>query len=202
MVKRYRVRRDGGTGGSNATGASHRALIHAGWCGGMSEEAARVSGVCPPPHGGRRRRHLEEGNGRVGSTRRGSCRGSGPDVAPKCSYGLTYHNRVDRSTAQSPSVQSQRARFRGQTLQGLAGRGAWGGSNATRASHRALIHAGCCARMSEEAARVSGVCPLTRTAPPPAPGGGKRTRRAYTEGILLWVWPGCCSKVFVWADLT
>ena len=48
MVKRYRVRRDGGNGGSNATGASHRALIHVGWCGGMSEEAARVSGVCPP----------------------------------------------------------------------------------------------------------------------------------------------------------
>ena len=48
MVKRYKVRRDGGTGGSNATGASHRALIHAGWCGGMSEEAGRVSGACPP----------------------------------------------------------------------------------------------------------------------------------------------------------
>ena len=52
VVKRYRVRRDGALGGSNATGASHRALIHAGWCGGMSEEAARVSGVCPP-HGRR-----------------------------------------------------------------------------------------------------------------------------------------------------
>ena len=24
----------------------------------------------------------------------------------------------------------------------------------------------------------------------------------YTEGILLWVWPRCCSKVFLWADLT
>ena len=51
MVKRYRVRRDGGTGeggGSNATGASHRALIHAGWCGGMSEEAGRVYGTCLP----------------------------------------------------------------------------------------------------------------------------------------------------------
>ena len=48
MVKRYRVRRDEGTGGSNATGASHRALIHAGWCGGMSEEAARISGAWPP----------------------------------------------------------------------------------------------------------------------------------------------------------
>ena len=49
VVKRYRVRRDGGPGGgSNATGASCRALIHAGWCCGMSEEAARVSGLWPP----------------------------------------------------------------------------------------------------------------------------------------------------------
>ena len=48
MVKRYRVRPDGGTRGSNATGASHRALIHAGWCGGMSEEAGRVFGAWPP----------------------------------------------------------------------------------------------------------------------------------------------------------
>ena len=49
VVKRYRVRRDGGPGGgSNATGASYRALIHAGWCCGMSEEAARVSGLWPP----------------------------------------------------------------------------------------------------------------------------------------------------------
>ena len=53
VVKRYRVRRDGGPGGSNATGASqHRALIHAGWCGGMSEEAARVFGVCHHPSDG------------------------------------------------------------------------------------------------------------------------------------------------------
>ena len=37
----------GALGGSNATGASYRALIHAGWCCGMSEEAARVSGVPP-----------------------------------------------------------------------------------------------------------------------------------------------------------
>ena len=48
VVKRYKVRRDRGTGGSNATGASHRALIHAGWCGGMSEEAGRVFGARPP----------------------------------------------------------------------------------------------------------------------------------------------------------
>ena len=50
VVKRYRVRRDGGIGrgGSNATGASHRALIHAVWCGGMSKEAGRVSGAWPP----------------------------------------------------------------------------------------------------------------------------------------------------------
>ena len=49
VVKRYRVSRDGGPReGSNATGASYRALIHAGWCCGMSEEAARVSGLWPP----------------------------------------------------------------------------------------------------------------------------------------------------------
>ena len=48
VVKRYRVRRDGGTGGSNATGASQPALIYAGRCGGMSEEAGRVSGAWPP----------------------------------------------------------------------------------------------------------------------------------------------------------
>ena len=48
VVNRSRVRRDGGPGGSNATGASYRALIHAGWCCGMSEEAARVSGLWPP----------------------------------------------------------------------------------------------------------------------------------------------------------
>ena len=53
VVKRYRDRRDGGPEGSNATRASHRALIHAGWCGGMSEEAGRVSGAWPPPHGRR-----------------------------------------------------------------------------------------------------------------------------------------------------
>ena len=52
VVKRYRVRRDEGPGGSNATRASHRAPIRAGWCGGMSEEAARVSGVWPPLTGG------------------------------------------------------------------------------------------------------------------------------------------------------
>ena len=65
--------------------------------------------------------------------------------------------------------------------------GGTGGSNATGASHLALIHAGWCGGMSEEAARVSGVCPPSRTVPPPAPGGGKRTRGVYTEVILLWV---------------
>ena len=48
MVKRSRVRRDEGTGGSNATGASYWALIHAGWCGGMSKEAGRISDAWPP----------------------------------------------------------------------------------------------------------------------------------------------------------
>ena len=46
-----------------------------------------------------------------------------------------------------------------------------------------------------------GCAPLTDGAAA-APGGGKRTRQVYTEGILLWLWPGCCSKVFLWADLT
>ena len=48
----------GALGGGNATGASYRALIHAGWCCGMSEEAT-ASPVRGPPHGRRRRRHLE-----------------------------------------------------------------------------------------------------------------------------------------------
>ena len=47
-----------------------------------------------------------------------------------------------------------------------------------------------------------GCAPTSRTVLPPAPGGGKRTRGVYTEGILLWVFPGCCSNVFLWADLT
>ena len=49
--------------------------------------------------------------------------------------------------------------------------------------------------------RVRGVPPLTDGA---AAGTwrGKRKRRVYTEGILLWVWPGRCSRVFPWADLT
>ena len=48
VVNHYRIRRDGGPGGSNATGASHQALIHAGWCCGMSEEATRISSAWPP----------------------------------------------------------------------------------------------------------------------------------------------------------
>ena len=58
-----------------------------------------------------------------------------------------------------------------------------GGSNATGASHRPLIHVGLCCGMSEEAASVSGVWPPSRTAPPPAPAGGKRMRRVYTDGV-------------------
>ena len=58
-----------------------------------------------------------------------------------------------------------------------------------------------CWRLQTPDTRVRGV-PPSRTALPPAPGGGKRTRGAYTEGILLWVFPGCCSNVFLWADLT
>ena len=48
VVKCYRVRRDGGPGGSNATGPSHRALIHAVRCGGMSKEhGAHLRVVAP-----------------------------------------------------------------------------------------------------------------------------------------------------------
>ena len=43
----------------------------------------------PPPNGWRRRRHLEGGNGCVGSTRRGYSCGFGPDVAPRCPSELT-----------------------------------------------------------------------------------------------------------------
>src|SRR3954462_10538410 len=56
-------------------------------------------------------------------------------------------------------------------------------------------------RLQTPGTRVRGV-PPSRTAPPPAPGRGKRTRGVYAEGILLWVWHGCCSKVFLWVDLT
>ena len=42
---------------------------------------------------------------------------------------------------------------------------------------------GWCCGMSEEAARVSGAWPPSRTAPPPAPGGGKLPHRVYTEWI-------------------
>src|SRR3954462_7140727 len=54
-------------------------------------------------------------------------------------------------------------------------------------------------RLQTTDTRVRGGPPST-TAPAPAPRGGKRPRRVYTEGILLWVWPACCSKVFLWAD--
>jgi len=49
VVKRYRVRRDGGTGGSNATGASHRAVIYT--CRVLSwhvrRGGTRLRGVAP-----------------------------------------------------------------------------------------------------------------------------------------------------------
>ena len=65
----------------------------------------------PAPGGG-------GGNGRVWSTWSGFSCGFGPNVAPRCPSGPTRHNRVERSTGQSPFVQSQRARSRGQTSQG------------------------------------------------------------------------------------
>ena len=49
--------------------------------------------------------------------------------------------------------------------------------------------------------RLRGVAPVTDGADA-GTWRGKRTRRVYTERILLWVWPGCCSPVSLWADLT
>ena len=57
--------------------------------------------------------------------------------------------------------------------------------------------------MSKEAAHIFGVWPPSLTAPLPTHGGGNsHACRLYTDKILLWVWPGCCSQVFLWAYLT
>ena len=47
--------------------------------------------------------------------------------------------------------------------------------------------------------RLQGVPPHGRRRRRHLEGGNGRV--VYTEGILLWVWPGSCSKVFLWADL-
>ena len=89
VVKRYRVRRDGGPGGvamppERRTGPSYMR-------GGVvaCPKRRHASPMRGPPHERRRRRHPEGGNGRVESTRSGCSCGPGPDVAPKCSYGPT-----------------------------------------------------------------------------------------------------------------
>ena len=51
-------------------------------------------------------------------------------------------------------------------------------------------------RVQTPGTRLRGVPPLTDGAAA-GPWRGKRTSRVYTEGILLWVWPGCCSEVFL-----
>ena len=56
-------------------------------------------------------------------------------------------------------------------------------------------------RVQTPGTRLRGVPPLTDGAAANT-WRGKRKRRVYTEMILQWVWPGCCSKVFLWADLT
>ena len=89
VVKRYRVRRDGGPGGvamppEHRTGPSYMPYGVV-----ACPKRRHASPGCAPSHGRHRRRHLEGGNGRVGSTRRGSYCGFGPDVSLKCSYGLT-----------------------------------------------------------------------------------------------------------------
>ena len=49
--------------------------------------------------------------------------------------------------------------------------------------------------------RLRSVTPVTAGA---AAGAwrGKQPRRADTEGILWWVWPGPCSVMLPWADLS
>ena len=79
---------------------------------------------------------------------------NGGDVAPKCFYGMTYHNRV------------------------------------------VLWH------VRRGGTRLRGVAPLTDGAAGGTWRGETDASGLHTEGILLWVWPGCCSKVFLWADLT
>ena len=69
---------------------------------------------CDPLHGRRCRRHLQGGNGRIGSTRGGSAGVLGPDLVLKCSYGLTYHNQVEKYVGQRPFGESQRPRSSGQ----------------------------------------------------------------------------------------
>ena len=48
-------------------------------------------------------------------------------------------------------------------------------------------------RLQTPGTRVRDV-PPSRTALPPAPRGGKRTRGVYTEGILLWDFPDVAPK--------
>ena len=108
--------------GRRPPGASHAAKSCVGAsCTSRSVVAGahtqHTSSECDPLHGQRSHRLLEGGNGRFGSTQRESCSGFGPDLIPMCSYGLTYHNWVERSIGQSPSGESQRFRSLGQTLQ-------------------------------------------------------------------------------------
>ena len=55
-------------------------------------------------------------------------------------------------------------------------------------------------RLQTPRTRLRGVAPLT-DGETPGTWRGKRTRRVYSEGMLLWVWPGCCSQVSLYADL-
>ena len=69
---------------------------------------------CDPLHERRCRRHLEGGNGRIGSTRGGYASRLGPNLVLKCSYGLTCHNQVGKYISQRSSGESQRPRSSGQ----------------------------------------------------------------------------------------
>ena len=77
------------------------------------------------------------------------------------------------------------------------GRGLRGLAHAAKSSHKS----GSVVAVANARHASPGCAPLTDGAGA-GTWRGKRTRRVYTDGVLQWLRPGCCSKVFLWADLT
>ena len=117
-----------------------------------------------PPHGRRRRRHLEVGK----RTRRVYTEGILPWVWPRCCSRVFLWADLRQPGGYVHCSKPVHAQSKGyipwSNTTGLGGTGALEGSNATGASHRALIHAGWCGGMFEEVGRVSGAWPPSRTA--------------------------------------
>ena len=105
--------------GQGPLGASHatKSCVGSSYMSGSVRSGGNTHHVapkCDPLHGRRCRQHLDGGNSRAGSTRGGSDGGLGPDLVLKCSYGLIYHNQVEKSVYQRASSESQRPRSLGQ----------------------------------------------------------------------------------------